>query len=439
VRILFTGARAPATLELARLAAQAGHEAHAADSTGLHLCRWSRFVQASHRLAAPRHDRTAFARDLRRAVREHDVDLIVPTCEEVFYLARLRHELDAPVLVGPLEQLAAWHDKGRFVGEAYAAGVAAPETYRIESADALAEHLRAAEGEWILKPVYSRFATRVHPVEGGAAAPADVCPTPRDPWVLQRRLRGPSLCTYSIAHDGVLAAHATYRPEATAGPLGAAISFVGEDHPGTEAWVRRFARFHRITGQVSFDFIETDGGVVAIECNPRLTSGAHLFRDDPRLADALTGAGGSADDTRRADDTRCNAGSCCTDDSRCTGSALLAQSPSWTEPALKAASACWSGAPPPTREPSSAAPVLEASSSVLRPRPGRRFQSRLALRHYGYSLPYGEDLVRHPEDPWPYRMQGIVWARLWAGALRTRMDVRAYSTRDIEWNGEALP
>ena len=44
----------------------------------------------------------------------------------------------------------------------------------------------------------------------------------------------------------------------------------------------------KLTGQYSFDFIETkQGELYAIECNPRTTSGIHLIAQDPNLAKAI--------------------------------------------------------------------------------------------------------------------------------------------------------
>jgi hypothetical protein len=43
------------------------------------------------------------------------------------------------------------------------------------------------------------------------------------------------------------------------------------------------------TGQLAFDFVETDSGrLVAIECNPRATSGIHLFSGSADLAQSMT-------------------------------------------------------------------------------------------------------------------------------------------------------
>jgi len=366
MRLLLTGARAPATLELARLAHRAGHEVHVADSVGLHLCRWSNCVAGVHRLPPPRFSYGAFVEGLARVVEAERIERVIPTCEEVFYVAHAAPRLGAPVLTDTPERLARWHDKGRFVETAAAAGLAVPETHRLLS---IGDAVGLPQTGWVFKPAFSRFSTRVRFVKPGDTPPEDVRPTPSDPWVAQAWLDGPTLSTYSVAHGGRLAAHATYRADATAGPAGAAVSFVGEDHAGTEAWVDQFARATGATGQLAFDFIETPAGVAAVECNPRLTSGLHLFRGHSEVVAALLGP----------------------------------------------------------------------TPSVLRPPPGRRFLSRLALRHYGHAPRPGHDLIHDAADPWPHRLQGLVWLSVVGRALLHRIDPRAVTTRDIEWNGEPLP
>ena len=52
-------------------------------------------------------------------------------------------------------------------------------------------------------------------------------------------------------------------------------------------WVRSFVQATEYTGQIGLDFIEDSAGnIAAIECNPRLTGGMYLLKDDPRFAAA---------------------------------------------------------------------------------------------------------------------------------------------------------
>ena len=66
------------------------------------------------------------------------------------------------------------------------------------------------------------------------------------------------------------------------------MSFEQVQHEGTRAWVEHFVRTVRFSGQIGFDFIEdVTGQVHAIECNPRATSGIHLFHPGDGLVRAL--------------------------------------------------------------------------------------------------------------------------------------------------------
>ncbi|MBX7192015.1 MAG: hypothetical protein K1X94_08155 [Sandaracinaceae bacterium] len=292
MRILLTGARAPVTLELARAFAASGHEVFAADSFGPHLLRGSRAVTRSYRVPAPRldPDARAFAEGLRDVIRKEAIELLVPTCEEIFHVAR-RLDLLAPqtrVLTSPIEVLTPLHDKHAFAMRTRAAGVDAPETELVTDRAHLAALVRERGPHIVLKPAFSRFASNA------IVSPRDLSRvdevSTRRAWVVQERLRGTPIATFSVAHEGRLTLHSAYALEVTAGPRageGSAILFRPLDDPRIERWVSAFVARERFTGQVAFDLFDVPSrGIVAIECNPRATSGAHLFRDDPRLARA---------------------------------------------------------------------------------------------------------------------------------------------------------
>lgn len=291
MQVLLTGARAPATLELARLCARSGHTVHVADTMSWHICRGSRLVAGVHRLPAPRQGHGAYAAAINRVIARQRIDVVLPTCEEVFHLAALRDTVQAPVLCEPRARLAALHDKARFIAESERAGLRVPRTHSL--LHGTRDLLDLPVGRYILKPRYSRFATRVLDWESGRPLPA-LDTHHGGGWIAQERLDGRALCTWSVAHRGVVLAHSTYAVDETAGPRGAAISFHSLRHAATLAWVRQFVACHALSGQFAFDFIETAQGLRAIECNPRLTSGVHCFRHQPDVADRLLDPAGSA-------------------------------------------------------------------------------------------------------------------------------------------------
>jgi hypothetical protein len=72
--------------------------------------------------------------------------------------------------------------------------------------------------------------------------------------------------------------------------MGSATVFESIEEPASEEWVRRFVAATHFTGQIAFDLIETaDGTLYPIECNPRITSGVHLFSKSDGLVECFLG------------------------------------------------------------------------------------------------------------------------------------------------------
>jgi hypothetical protein len=285
-RVLITGARAPIALDLARSFEAAGCEPHLADSvTPLSVLASGRGARF-HRLAAPRRDFAAFAAEVERLVERLDPRLIVPTSEEVFYLAEaarlggFAERLFAP----PMTLLRRLHSKAEFPGLVAEAGLASPATRRIVEPS----ELPADGAGLVLKPEFSRFAERVL-VEPGPAALSRLRPSPDAPWVAQARVEGEELCLWSAAIGGRLAAVAAYRPLWRL-PGSASFCFEAVEAADLTEFAARMAAHTGVTGQLSYDLIRTaEGRLLPIECNPRGISAIHLFGGDAALAEALLG------------------------------------------------------------------------------------------------------------------------------------------------------
>lgn len=291
MHVLILGARAPAALEWARACAAAGWRVTAADSLAWPITRASRAIDRYVRLPEPRRNPQCWLNALARLVLEYGVDLVLPTCEEVFYLAHGREQLACRTMTGNFATLHALHNKLEFARMTAGWPVQAPQSLLIETGEA-ALALADEPGEWVLKPVYSRFGNhtliRPHP-----RALARLRPSRARPWVAQRFVAGREHCSYSVLVDGQLTAHACYHPRYRVG-RGSGIWFEPTDPAPVRAFMTRFAADTGYTGQVGFDFIEgLDGRYYVLECNPRATSGVHLFADRPQaLVAALSGAAG---------------------------------------------------------------------------------------------------------------------------------------------------
>ena len=288
-RVLVTGARAPVALDLARSFRAAGCDVALADSVRPFAASLSRPRFAILRLPPPRRAFEAFRTAL-RALAE-DYDLIVPTCEEVFWLAAAAdrdgwaERLFAPS-IGSLRTL---HSKASFPALAREAGVEAPATWTLASAADCARIPLAPSG-LVLKPEFSRFGSQtiVGP-EAGAAAALPVSPGRH--WVAQERLAGEEYCVWSAVRGGRLVACIVYRPILRHG-RSAAYAFEAVEAPAIVEMARKIASKVGGYGQLSYDVIVgPDGRVAPIECNPRAVSAIHLLDGSPALACAILGRG----------------------------------------------------------------------------------------------------------------------------------------------------
>ena len=302
MNVLLTGGRAPATLELARLLHRAGHTIDVAESAPIHLCSRSRAVRRNVLVAAPACEPHRFAADVAAACVDGKIHLLIPTCEEIFFVAaqagRIRQLIadtgrqPPAILCDNLATLRSLHHKFEFTQVAAAAGLAVPQTWLLTSPDELPAF---GEQSVVFKPVWSRFATQVHLPPHTARSLAALRPTLTAPWVAQTFLSGRSLCSYSIAAHGRLLAHACYPVNFRAGN-GAAIDFTGEENEAVLAWVSRFVAHTGFHGQIAFDFIQPPGApLMAIECNPRTTSGLHLLAAAPGFASLLAALAGEGE------------------------------------------------------------------------------------------------------------------------------------------------
>ena len=289
--ILLTGARAPVTLDLARALKRAGHRVIGVESMSFPLSKNSRGFSEFYAISAPNTSLTAFRDDLLRIIQKEKVDLVIPTCEEAFHVAKIKGDLPCEVLVDSFDLLNRLHSKLDFNALCKQEGLPAPDSFRVtrfQDAEVLIQKL--AWDDYVLKPEFSRFASktrilnqkdsieflRTSTIQNGTA------------WVIQKCLKGPEYCTYSLAKNGKLLAHVTYDHEFTAG-RGAGICFRAVANPAIEAWVKTFVEKTNFTGQFAFDFIELpDGSVQPLECNPRATSGLHLVANNPAFLSTLT-------------------------------------------------------------------------------------------------------------------------------------------------------
>ena len=300
--VLITGARAVATLDLARDFAAAGWQVHLADSRVSRMVRWSRLAASHHIYPPPRQEGEAFRRRVAALVEEQNIDLVVPTCEEVFHLAApsLAQALGTRLFAPDLATLRQLHDKFAFARACDGWDLPAPESHLLESPADVARFAGEAR-EWVFKPCFTRFGDAA--LVGPALQTLErIAPTPAAPWLAQRRIIGREVAFYAVAHHGKLTAFAAYASEWRLGG-GATYAFEPQgdaDQAMLHDLAAQLAASASLHGQFACDvMIDAQGRSFLIECNPRATSGVHLLTGEGALVRAI-GEGAPMTAQRRA-------------------------------------------------------------------------------------------------------------------------------------------
>ncbi|WP_439477495.1 hypothetical protein [Brevundimonas sp.] len=292
-RVLITGARAVAALDMARSLRAAGYEPHLADCSPAWLARLSSAAGPVHRYASPVERPADFARDIGDLIARLDPVCIIPTCEEVFHLAGLA-EADGfsdRLFAPPPDRLATLHAKDRFAGLCRSLSLPVPATTVIADRAAL-EALCGDAADHVFKPVWSRFGARtlIAPTLPELAA---VTPVPDAPWVVQRRIVGEEVGFYAVCHEGQIAAFCAYGSDWRL-PGGASYVFrpLQADQTARLRLMAEALAAFAGTSQIACDaIIDAHGQPWLIECNPRATSGVHLFGRNAAFGRALMGCG----------------------------------------------------------------------------------------------------------------------------------------------------
>ena len=272
-------------MDLARRFHEQGYTVYVAETTHYHVCRFSNAVSKHFIIPSPRFQSEGFIDTLVKITEEEQVDMLIPSFEEIFCLSQGIHRFpkSCNVFCSSYETLDQLHNKWHFNKKIEQLGFTAPKSILIKSQEEL-DNI-SMKPPYILKPCYSRAAQRILKVT--TTKPPKLHIDPRNPLVAQEWLHGKKYCSYSISHKGRLTSHVTYPVDCSLDG-NACLNFEAIDHPKIQKWVEDFVQKEELTGQIAFDFIEDQNDeLYSIECNPRGTSGLHLYCKDDQLPEAF--------------------------------------------------------------------------------------------------------------------------------------------------------
>jgi hypothetical protein len=297
--VMLSGGKMSKALELARCFHAAGHRVVLVESARYRLTahRFSRAVDVFH--VVPDASAPGYVDALVDIVRREGVDVYVPVCSPASSrhdaLAKAALEPWCEVVHGSPDDVDTVDDKAAFAVAAAGLDLAVPDTHRVTDPAQVTEFdFDAHPGPYVLKSIAYDPVNRLdltplpRPTRAQTAAFAQSKPiSPDNPWILQQFVPGQEYCTHGTARDGRLQVFVCCESSASQ------LNYAPVDRPAIEAWVTTFVAEKKLTGQYSFDFIETaDGAPLAIECNPRTHSAITLFHDHPDLARAYLETGG---------------------------------------------------------------------------------------------------------------------------------------------------
>lgn len=232
-------------------------------------------------------DTENYIKDLITICQSLQIDLVIPTCEEIYYLSKHKERFlgISQVFVDDFSKLKLFHNKWSFMNLLQKMGENTPKSWLIEDV----KELQALKKRpLILKPVYSRFGSKVYLINNDKDLP-HITASKKFPWIVQEYLLGDVWCCYSVAKKGLVTLHTNYISDIKFSG-GATVHFEHNSNPYIEEFVKRVVLKTNFTGQIAFDFIQVGkDNFIPIECNPRATSGIHLLSSIPSFVDNFIG------------------------------------------------------------------------------------------------------------------------------------------------------
>lgn len=290
--ILLTGGKMTKALQLARSFHEAGHNVILIETHKYWLSghRFSNAVKKFYTVPAPEKDPDGYCQAILDIVQTENIDAFIPVSSPVAsYYDSLAGELIAPycqVIHFPPKITQMLDDKFALCDRARSLGLTAPKAYLITDPQQILDFdFQVDNSKYLLKSIRYNSVSRLDmtqlPFIGMEDYVRNLPISEDNPWTMQEFITGQEYCTHSTVRHGKIRLHCC----SESSPF--QVNYDRVENPNIYAWVEKFVQELNLTGQISFDFIQTeDGTVYPIECNPRTHSAITMFYNHPGLADA---------------------------------------------------------------------------------------------------------------------------------------------------------
>lgn len=294
-RILVSNGGKTKTLQLVRSFYAAGHSVFLTESYSFATNRYSRCVSRFYQTPSTSNERE-YIQSIVDIVKREKIDYFVPVSHSSSEcLDSLVKEalipLNCETIHGDLEQVKMLSHKYLFIDRARSLGLNVPKSYLITDPKQILQFDFSKEkSSFILKSIEYDFINRSNLVQLPCENLTDYLNTltinEESPWIMQEFIRGKEYCTHGTVRNGQLRLYTCCQSSSW---------LLNYKHLSNKLnilkWVEEFCQRANITGQASFDFIESDenGLIYPLECNARTHTAITTFYNHPLVAEAYFG------------------------------------------------------------------------------------------------------------------------------------------------------
>ena len=289
MRILISGWRSYVALELIRLLQS--HEVYVVDSQSKYISQKSNYIKKCFTSSKPVWCFKGFKNDILKIIKDYNIDVLIPTSEEIFYLSFFKEEIEASnckFLWEDFTTLRELHSKYDIISKCQWMGITIPETVKFYSKKKLESYIASKSiKNYVIKPEFSRFASQVVSNKFWRKTIRDInIDLKYNSYICQEYIDGLDVSSYSIFNKWDLGSHVSYISQ-NSYKNGASIAFKTYKNKNILDFLIQFWKTTWFHGQIAFDFKVNNKDVVLLECNPRATNGIHLFREDKNFKETL--------------------------------------------------------------------------------------------------------------------------------------------------------
>ena len=296
-RILLSNAGKTKTLQLARSFYSAGHYVVLTEAYSFATNRYSRCA-ARFYVCPPTLNECEYIQSIVDIVKREKIDFFVPVshssseCLDAQVKEALS-PLNCRTIHGDLEQVQMLSHKYAFIDRARSFGLTVPKSFLITDPKQVLEFDFSKEKcQFILKSIQYDSVSRSNLMKLPCQTREQMLDylnsltiNQEYPWIMQEFISGKEYCTHGTVINGEVRLH-TCCPSSSW-----LLNYQHLEKENVFNWVKKFCSRANLTGQASFDFIESyeNGLIYPLECNARTHTAITAFYNQPRVADAYLG------------------------------------------------------------------------------------------------------------------------------------------------------